>query len=241
MCPDHAQKNELKPWLKEQWVLPPAHNAEFVCAMEDTLEVYQRPYDPQRPQVCLDEASKQLIGHVQPPLPPQPGQPAREDYEYVRNGTASIFMLSEPLAGRRKVHVTERRTAVDFAHIIRHLVDVQYPQAPKIVLVMDNLNTHKPASLYEAFPPEEARRILGRLEIHHTPKHGSWLNMAEIELGVLSRQCLNRRIPDRPTLASEVAAWENARNAETCKINWRFTTADARIKLKRLYPSIQVC
>ncbi len=241
MCPDHAQKNELKPWLKERWVLPPAQNAEFVCAMEDTLEVYQRPYDPQRPQVCLDEASKQLIGHVQAPLPQQPGQPAREDYEYQRNGTANIFMLSEPLAGRRKAHVTERRTAVDFALILRNLVDVQYPQASKIVLVLDNLNTHKPASLYEAFPPEEARRILGRLEIHHTPKHGSWLNMAEIELGVLSRQCLNRRIPDRQTLASEVAAWENARNAETCKINWRFTTADARIKLKRLYPSIQVC
>ena len=209
--------------------------------MEDTLEVYQRPYDPQRPQVCLDEASKQLIGDVQPPLPPQPGQPAREDYEYQRNGTASIFMLSEPLAGRRKVHVTERRTAVDFAHVVRDLVDVQYPQAPKIVLVMDNLNTHKPASLYEAFPPEEARRILDRLEIHHTPKHGSWLNMAEIELGVLGRQCLKRRIPDRKTLARQVAAWENARNTGTCKINWRFTTADARIKLKRLYPSTQLC
>ena len=222
-------------------MLPPAQNAEFVCAMEDTLEVYQRPYDPSRPQVCLDEASKQLIGDVQPPLPPQPGQPAREDYEYQRNGTASIFMLSEPLAGRRKTHVTERRTAVDFARVVRDLVDVQYPQAQKIVLVMDNLNTHKAASLYEAFLPDEARRILNRLEIHHTPKHGSWLNMAEIELGVLSRQCLNRRIPNRQTLAHEIAAWENARNAASCKINWRFTTADARIKLKRLYPSTQLC
>jgi hypothetical protein len=226
--------------LKEQWVLPPVKNAEFVCAMEDTLEVYQRPYDAQRPQVCLDEASKQLIGDVQPPLPPQPGQPAREDYEYQRNGTASIFMVSEPLAGKRKTYVSERRTTLDFARVVRDVVDVQYPQARKIVLVMDNLNTHKPASLYEAFAPEEARRILDRLEIHHTPKHGSWLNMAEIELGVLNRQCLNRRISDRRTLEHEIAAWEKARDAETCKINWRFTTADARIKLKRLYPSIQV-
>jgi hypothetical protein len=209
----------VKPWLKEQWVLPPIQNAEFVCAMEDTLEVYQRPYDPQRPQVCLDESSKQLIDHVRPALPPQSGHSAREDYEYQRNGTASIFMISEPLAGRRKVHVTERRTSVDFAYVIRDLVDVQYPLAKKIVLVMDNLNTHKGASVYEAFPPEEARRILDRLEIHHTPKHGSWLNMAEIELSVLSRQCLNRRIPDRQTLTSEVTAWESARNADTCKIN----------------------
>jgi hypothetical protein len=209
--------------------------------MEDTLEVYQRPYDAQRPQVCLDEASKQLIGDVQPPLPPQPGQLAREDYEYQRNGTASIFMVSEPLAGKRKTYVSERRTTLDFARVVRDVVDVQYPQAREIVLVMDNLNTHKPASLYEAFPPEEARRILDRLEIHHTPKHGSWLNMAEIELGVLNRQCLHRRISDRRTLEHEIAAWEKARNAETCKINWRFTTADARIKLKRLYPSNQVC
>jgi len=227
--------------LKEQWVLPPVHSAEFVCAMEDTLEVYQRPYDPQRPQVCLDEASKQLIGEVQPSVLPEPGKPAREDYEYQRNGTASIFMVSEPLAGRRKTYVTERRTTLDFAHIIRDVVDVQYPRAAKVVLVMDNLNTHKAASLYEAFPPEEARRMLDRLEIHHTPKHGSWLNMAEIELGVLSRQCLNRRIPDRQTLTREVVAWEVQRNAEACTINWRFTTADARIKLKRLYPSIQLC
>jgi hypothetical protein len=235
----HAQKNELKPWLKEQWVLPPKQNADFVCAMEDVLEVYQRPYDPKRPQVCFDEASKQLVGHVQDPLPPQPGQPAREDYEYERKGTANIFMHSEPLAGRRTVRVTDRRTKVDFAHVTRDLVDVDYPEAEKIVLVMDNLNTHKPASLYEAFEPEEARRILDRLEIHYTPKHGSWLNMAEIELGVLSRQCMNRRIPSKRILAREVAAWEEQRNADMCIINWRFTTADARIKLKRLYPSIQ--
>ncbi len=209
--------------------------------MEDTLEVYQRPYDPQGPQICLDEASKQLVADVRAPVPVQPGQPAREDYEYQRQGTANLFMLSEPLAGRRKVCVTERRTAVDFAKVVREVVDVHYPDAEKIVLVMDNLNTHKPASLYEAFPPEEARRILERLEIHYTPKHGSWLNMAEIELGVLSRQCLNRRIGERQELKREVAAWENQRNQEQCKINWRFTTADARIKLKRLYPSIERC
>jgi hypothetical protein len=237
----HAEKNELKPWLKEQWVLPPQGNADFVCAMEDVLEVYQRPYDPLRPQVCLDEASKQLIADVQAPLPAQPGKPAREDYEYRREGTANLFMLSEPLAGQRKVHVTDRRTALDFAHVIRDLVEVQYPKAEKIVLVMDNLNTHKPASLYDAFPPEEARRILNRLEIHHTPKHGSWLNMAEIELGVLSRQCLNRRIPNKQTLKKEVSAWNRKRNQEQCKINWRFTAEDARIKLKRLYPSIEKC
>ena len=220
-------------------MLPPKQNADFVCAMEDVLEVYQRPYDPQRPLVCFDEASKQLVDHVQDPLPAQPGQPAREDYEYERKGTANIFMHSEPLAGRRTVRVTDRRTQVDFAHVTRELVDVDYPEAEKIVLVMDNLNTHKPASLYEAFEPEEARRILNRLEIHYTPKHGSWLNMAEIELGVLSRQCLNRRIPSKQILTCEAAAWEKHRNNDMCTINWRFTTADARIKLKKLYPTIQ--
>ena len=241
MRSEDAQKNELKPWLKEQWVLPPQGNADFVCAMEDTLEVYQRPYDPKRPQVCLDEASKQLIADVQAPLPVEPGQAAREDYEYERKGTANLFMISEPLAGKRKVHVTDRRTTLDFAHVIRDVVEVQYANAEKIVLVMDNLNTHKPASLYDAFPPEVARRILDRLEIHHTPKHGSWLNMAEIELGVLSRQCMNRRIPDKQTLEREVKAWEHQRNGEHCKINWRFSTEDARIKHKRLYPSIERC
>jgi hypothetical protein len=225
--------------LKEQWVLPPKANAGFVAPMEDVLEVYTRPYDPARPVVCFDEATKQLVGEVQTPLPVQPGQPARVDYEYERRGTANLFMVFEPLAGQRYVKVTDRRTAVDYAYVIRDLVDVYYPKAEKIVLVQDNLNTHAPASLYEAFEPAEARRILERLEIHYTPKHASWLNMAETELSVLGRQCLDRRIPDQPTLTREVAAWETNRNATLVKVDWHFTTADARIKLKRLYPSIQ--
>lgn len=208
--------------------------------MEDVLEVYTRPYDPRHPQVCLDETSKQLVADTRDPLPAAPGQPERVDYEYERKGTANLFMIFEPLTGQRQVKVTERRTAVDFAHMIQELVDVQYPQAEKIVLVLDNLNTHTPASLYEAFAPAEARRLMERLEIHHTPKHGSWLNMAEIELSVLTRQCLDRRIPDPTTLAQEVAAWEHQRNAAQCRVDWRFTTHDARIKLKRLYPSIQL-
>ena len=220
-------------------MIPPEANAAFVCAMEDVLEVYARPYDPVRPQVCLDECSKQLVAETRVPLPAEPGQAERHDYEYERCGTANLFMLSEPLAGKRHVKVTERRTAVDFAHVVRDLLDVHYPEAETIVLVMDNLNTHTPASLYQAFPPEEARRLAGRLEIHHTPKHGSWLDMAEIELGVLATQCLDRRIGDRETLAREVAAWQAKRNAAGRAVDWRFTTADARIKLKRLYPSIQ--
>ena len=208
--------------------------------MEDVLDVYTRPYDPGHPQVCLDETSKQLVADTREPLPAAPGQPERVDYEYERKGTANLFMGFEPLTGQRQVKVTERRTAVDFAHVIQELVDVQYPQAEKIVLVLDNLNTHTPASLYEAFAPAEARRLMERLEIHHTPKHGSWLNMAEIELSVLARQCLDRRIPDPTTLAQEVAAWERQRNAAQCRVDWRFTTPDARIKLKRLYPSIQL-
>jgi hypothetical protein len=240
VCPHHAQKNDRKPWQQQQWVIPPQANAEFVCAMEDVLEVYTRPYDPRRPQVCLDEASKQLVAETRPVIPAAPGQPARVDYEYARQGTANLFMVFEPLAGQRRVIVTERRTAVDFAQVIRVLVDVQYPQAEQIVLVMDNLNTHKPASLYEAFAPAEARRLMERLEIHYTPKHGSWLNMAETELSVLATQCLDRRMPDSPTLTQEVAAWERQRNAAQCRVDWRFTTPDARIKLKRLYPSIQL-
>lgn len=221
-------------------MIPPHANAEFVCALEDVLEVYTRPYDPQRPQVCIDETSKQLVAETRAPLPASPGQPARVDYEYERQGTANLFMVFEPLAGQRRVKVTERRTAVDFAHLLQEVVAVQYPQADKIVLVMDNLNTHKLASLYEAFAPAEARRLLERLEIHYTPKHGSWLNMAETELSVLATQCLNRRIPHSATLTQEVAAWERQRNAAQCRVNWRFTTPDARIKLKRLYPSIQL-
>jgi hypothetical protein len=220
--------------------LPPKANASFVAAMEDVLEVYTRPYDWQRPVICLDEASKQLVAEVQTPLAMQPGQPQRIDYEYERCGTANLFMVFEPLAGKRHVKVTERRTAVDFAEVIRDLVDGAYATAEKIVLVMDNLNTHAPASLYEAFEPAEARRLLERLEIHHTPKHASWLNMAETELSVLARQCLDRRIADRTSLTREVACWEDQRNAAVVKVDWQFTTADARIKLKRLYPSIEV-
>ena len=207
--------------------------------MEDVLNVYHRPYDPQRPQVCFDEGTKQLVKHVTDPLPASPGQPEIIDDEYERNGTGNLFMLSEALTGRRKVLVTARRTAIDDAHAIRYLVDEMYPEADTIVLVHDNLNTHKPASLYAAFPPAEARRLIDKREIHYTPKHGSWLNMAEIELGVLSRQCLDRRIPDLATLTSEVAAWEDTRNSENVRIHWQFTTADARVKLKRLYPVIE--
>lgn len=220
-------------------MIPPKENAEFVAAMEDVLAVYQRPYDPLRPQVCLDETSKQLTKEVRTPLLAEPGRAARVDAEYERNGTANLFMLFEPLRGWRHVEVTARRTKIDFAQVIRDLVDVHYPRAETIVLVMDNLNTHKVASLYEAFPPAEARRLIEKLDIHYTPKHGSWLDMAETELGVLSRQCLDRRLPDRDTLIREVAAWEAARNTADSKVIWRFTTEDARIKLKTLYPSIQ--
>jgi hypothetical protein len=207
--------------------------------MEDVLEVYHRPYDERRPLVALDEASKQLVGEVVQPLPPEPGQPERFDYEYVRNGTANLFMVSEPLRGRRHVAVTERRTAKDFAEVLRWLAEDLHPDAATIVLVMDNLNTHKLASLYEAFEPERARRIAARFEIHHTPKHGSWLNVAEIELSVLARQCLDRRIASAEELRREVGAWEGERNERAMEVRWRFTTADARIKLHRLYPSLQ--
>jgi hypothetical protein len=209
--------------------------------MEDVLEVYTRPYDPQYPQVCVDETSKQLVAETRVPIPVAPGRPERVDDEYERKGTANLFMVFEPLAGRRRVKVTERRTAVDFAQVLREVIDEQYPQAEKIVLVMDNLNTHKPASLYEAFEPAEARRLLERLEMHYTPKHGSWLNMAETELSVLATPCLDRRIPDPTLLTQEVAAWERRRNDAQCRVDWQFTTQDARIKLKRLYPSFQLC
>jgi hypothetical protein len=207
--------------------------------MEDVLEVYHRPYDEDRPLVCLDEASKQLIGETVQPLPPEPGQPERFDYEYVRNGTANLFMISEPLLGWRAVQVTERRTAKDFAEVLRWLAEDVHPEAKKIVLVLDNLNTHKLASLYEAFPPEQSRRLAERFEIHHTPKHGSWLNVAEIELSVLTRQCLARRIETMQELRREIEAWELARNERMVEVKWRFTTADARIKLHHLYPALQ--
>jgi len=204
--------------------------------MEDVLEVYSRPYDEKRPVLCVDEATKQLVADVTPPVPMQPGQPAREDYEYERRGTANLFMQFEPLAGRRQVKVTERRTSADFAQVLRDLSDVHYPQAEKIVLVMDNLNTHKLAVLYDVFPAEEARRLWERFEVHHTPKHASWLNMAECELSVLARQCLDRRIDSQPQLATEVRCWEEPRNRQQVRVDWQFTTTNARIKLKRLYP-----
>lgn len=239
MCPQHAKKNELKPHLKDYWVIPPEQDAEFVCAMEDVLDVYQRDYDPQRPVVCLDETSKQLVKETRSPVPAAPGRPERIDYEYERHGTANLFLVTEPMVGQRYVTVTERRTAVDFAEVIRELVDRRYPDAAKVVLVMDNLNTHKPASLYEAFEPAEARRLAERLEIHYTPKHGSWLNVAEIELGILNRQCLDRRIGTIDELKQEVRAWQRSRNNACGTVDWQFTTADARIKLKRLYPSFK--
>jgi hypothetical protein len=219
-------------------VIPPKANAAFVAAMEDVLDVYTQPRNPARPLVCLDETSKQLVAETRTPEPMQPGQPARHDYEYKRNGVANIFMLFAPLEGWRHAEVTERRTAIDYAKILRELSDIHFPNAEKIVLVQDNLNTHTPASLYEAFEAAEARRIIERFEWHYTPKHGSWLNLAESELAVLSRQCLNRRIPDAATLGAQVNAWRTRRNTHNAKANWHFTSADARVKLKSLYPAL---
>lgn len=206
--------------------------------MEDILSVYKRDFNPAQPLVCMDETSRQLVKETHRPIPAEAGRPARYDYEYDRNGVCNLFMFFEPLAGKRHVSVTNRRTKVDWAMQIKELLDVHYRSAEKVILVMDNLNTHTGASLYEVFEPHEARRLLDRLDIHYTPKHGSWLNMAEIELGVLTRQCLNRRIPDNATLSAEVAAWEHRRNTAQVKVNWRFTTTDARIKLKRLYHTL---
>ena len=207
--------------------------------MEDVLEVYQRPYDGNEVLVCMDETSKQQVKETRVPRPAAPGLSAAYDYEYERNGVSSLFMLFAPLDGWRRVEVRERRTKVDWAHVIKKLVDEDYPDRDRIVLVMDNLNTHKLSSLYEAFEPAEARRIAERLEIHYTPKHGSWLNMAEIEIGVLALQCLDRRIANQDILRGEVNAWQNQRNRDVIRVDWRFTTEDARIKLKSLYPSIQ--
>lgn len=206
--------------------------------MEDLLEVYHLPYDPDFPVVCMDESCKQLVGEVRTPIPCKPGQPARLDDEYVRNGVAQIFMEVEPLAGKRHVAITERRTRKDWAYQMKEMLDVRYPSAKKVRLVMDNLNTHSVASFYETFEPAEARRLAERLEIHYTPKHGSWLNMAEIELSVLKGQCLDRRIADMVTLQSEVRIWEAQRNNASKQIDWQFTTKDARIKLKKLYPNL---
>jgi DDE superfamily endonuclease len=220
-------------------VIPPDASAAFVADMEDVLEVYHRPRDPERPLVCLDESSKQLIIETRTPIPAKPGQPKRHDYEYERNGVANLFMMFAPLEGWRYVKVTDRHTAIDYAEVLRELSDVHFPDAAKIVLVQDNLNTHKPASLYEAFPATEARRLVERFEWHYTPKHGSWLDMAESELGVLASQCLDRRIADQKILAHQVDAWQDYRNRHHAKANWHFTTADARVKLKRLYPQFE--
>ncbi len=206
--------------------------------MEDILEVYQRPPDPRRPLVCMDEASKQLVKETRPCQPAQPGHPARADAEYERAGVRNLFLATAPLEGWRDVEVTEHRTRSDWAAFMRTIADTVFPTAERIVLVQDNLNTHGPASFYEAYPPAEARRLAERFEFHYTPKHGSWLNMAEIELSVLARQCLDRRLPDVPTLEAEVAAWVAQRNAAAATIHWQFTTADARTKLKHLYPSV---
>jgi len=219
-------------------VIPPKANGAFVAAMEDVLEVYHRPHDPDRPLVCLDETSKQLIAETRQPLPIRPGQPARYDYEYKRNGVANLFMLFAPLEGWRHVKVTDSRTAIDYALALRDLADIHFAKASRIVLVQDNLNTHVPASLYEAFPPHEARRLVERFEWHYTPKHGSWLNLAESELAVLSRQCLDRRIDNAAALTRQVKAWLSRRNTNHTTASWRFTTTNARIKLKGLYPSL---
>ena len=207
--------------------------------MEDVLDVYRRPYDKKRPLIAMDEVPKQLVAQLRLPVAARPGRPRRVDYEYKRNGTANIFMLFEPLAARRHVKITQRRTKVDWAYLIRDLVDVHYPEADRIVLVMDNLNTHKKASLYEAFEPKEAKRIADKLEIHYTPKHGSWLNVAQCEFSVMGRQCLDRRIPDIRSLTDEATAWQQRRNKEARPLDWQFTVEDARIRLRSLYPALQ--
>lgn len=207
--------------------------------MEDILDVYKRSYDETHPLICMDESSKQQLKEVRPSIPAKPGSVEKYDTEYERNGVSHLFMFFDPLAGQRHVAVTDQRTAVDWAHQIQHLVDGLYPQAERITLVMDNLNTHTGASLYKAFPPEQARRILDKLDIHYTPKHGSWLNMAEIELSILSRQCLDRRMPDQEILIREIAAWQEKRNARARPMDWRFTTEEARVKLKKLYPTLK--
>lgn len=229
------EKNELKPWLVKEWCIPKA-GAEFVAAMEDVLEVYQRPYGPLRPVVCIDETNKQLIKEDH--IPCEPGKPEKLDSVYVRNGVADVFMISEPLAGRRETVVTETRTTVDFAQILKYTSDVLYPRTEKIILVTDNLDTHETASLYKAFKPDEARRLAERFEWHYTPKHGSWLDMAEIEIGVMSRQALAKPLPDMESFKEQVRIWTVKQNSECKKINWQFRTTDARMKLAKLYPTV---
>lgn len=232
-------ENELKPWLREEWCIPPTENASFVYHMEDVLDVYQRPFDPRHPLVCFDESPVQLVRETRQALPMKPGQTERYDYEYHREGTANLFMFFAPLHNWRHVKVTPHRTKRDWAQCIYELLYLHFPQAERCVLVQDNLNTHDPAGLYEVFPPAEAKSMLDRLEFHFTPKHGSWLNMAEIELSVVNRQCLNGYIPSMIELIEELAAWEIERNTQEATVDWRFTTADARIKLKKLYPVIR--
>lgn len=229
----------MKPHTKVCWCIPPSQSGEFVAAMEDVLKLYEEPYDPTRPVVCMDETNKQLVGETRKPIPASPGKLRRIDYEYERHGTVDVFLFTEPLGNWRCVDITESRTRVDWALQVKNLVDDYYPHATKIRLVMDNLNTHTIGSLYEAFPPEEARRIAEKLEIHYTPKHGSWLNVAEIELRVLTVQCLSRRIADSTALRREVWAWEVSRNTSDAHVDWQFTAEDARIHLKQLYPRFE--
>jgi transposase len=223
----------------DQWVIPPGRDAEFVSRMEPVLDVYERPFDPDRPVVGVDEAGVQLVEEVRDPVPAAPGRPARIDYEYKRNGTANLFVATQPLLGWREVVVTDRRTAVDFAGFLKHLADDIYAEAQRITLVLDNLNTHTPAALYQAFEPAEAHRLAGRFEWVYTPKHGSWLNVAELEFAALRRQCLGRRLGTVGELRAEVEAWQDERNERAVEINWQFTAANARLKLRRLYPQIQ--
>jgi hypothetical protein len=233
-----VEKNKLKPWRVKSWCIGKP-SAQYVAKMEDVLDVYQRPYDAKRPVVCLDETSKELHDTPRGSLPMQRGQPKRQDYEYARNGVCNLFMAIEPLRGHRKVRVTDRRTAQDFAEQLRVLVEEDYPDADVIVLVTDNLNTHTPACLYERFEAAQARHIARKIEWHYTPEHGSWLNIAECELSVLTGQCINKRIPHKAALEEEVAAWESRRNAARVTVDWQFTTVDARIKLRRLYPVLK--
>ena len=232
-----VKKTKLRPHLKKCWTIPPHANAEFAARMEDVLAVYARPYDPRRPVVCMDEKPYQLLGHVRDPIPAEPGHDRKEDSEYVRHGTCSIFVWVEPLRGWRRVDAQPHRTKIDWARQVHHLLTHDYPDAETVVLVMDNLNTHGIGSLYEAFEPATAFALAQRLEIHHTPRHGSWLNIAEIELSALTRQCLDRRITDIDTLNTELAAWQHATNTDQRQVDWQFTTADARIKLRHLYPN----
>jgi hypothetical protein len=228
----------LKPWRKAQWCIASV-GSDFVWRMEDVLDLYAEPYDPQYPQVCFDERPVQLLGDVLTPLPVEPGKPRRQDYEYKRKGTANLFVMCQPFVGWREVKATSHRKQIDFAFCMRELVDIHFPHAERIRLVLDNLNTHTPAALYEAFPPDEARRILRKLEFHFTPKHGSWLNMAEIEISILSRQCLKQRIDSIERLHSVVQWWTTQRNSERATIDWCFDVVNARTKLARLYPSLE--